>query len=157
MKTYVKSSLTVGALAVAVLAMTQVASAQRDAAAKARGYYGAAASPDPADAIWLAPGITEVNRAAMLSTNMPRNYIPSNGGRSFSYAPAPMVARQAAPRAQAVRPAAPQAAAAAPAVSAPRRYSYSYQPRFFRNWRGDRVLSTQPENRNAASKAQGEY
>jgi hypothetical protein len=159
MKTYVRNSLTLAAVAMAVVAMTQVASAQRDAVSKARGYYGAAASPDPADAIWLAPGITEINRRAMLSTNMPRPYIPAGGTRSFSYAPAPMTAQSAAPRTQTVRPAPQTATKPAPAASAPvRRYSYSYQPRtFFRGWRNDRVLSVNPANRDAASKVQGEY
>jgi hypothetical protein len=151
----VKNGLTLGALAFAVLAMAQMASAQLQAAAKARGYYGAAASPGPADAVWLAPGITEIDRAAMLSTNKPRDYIPANSGRAFSYAPAPVPARTAP--AQSVRPA-PQVAAAAPATSAPvRRYSYSYQPRYYRGTTMDRVLGTQPENRNAAAKAQGDY
>jgi len=150
MKTYVKISLTMGALAVAMLAVAQTASAQAlRASDKARGYYGPAASPEPADATWLAPGIT--------SESMSRDVFV-NPARRFSYAPAPQAAQPAAPQTQAVRPA-PQApaAAAAPAVSAPRRYSYSYQPRFYRNWRNDRVLSTAPENRDAAAKAQGEY
>jgi len=154
MKTYVKISLTMGALAVAMLAVAQTASAQAlRASDKARGYYGPAASPDPADATWLAPGIT--------SEPMSRDVFV-NPARRFSYAPAPRTAQPAAPQTQSVRPM-PQAPAAAPpaaaprAASAPRQYSYSYQPRFYRNWRNDRVLSTNPENRDAAAKAQGEY
>ena len=143
MKSYVKSSLTMGALAIAMLAVVQMASAQAPRASdKARGYYGPAASPDPADAIWLAPGVTGQSNVRM---------------RSFSYAPAP--AQATTPQAQSVRPAPQAPAAAAPAMSAPaRRYSYSYQPRWInRGWRNDRVLSVNPADRDAASKVQGEY
>jgi long-subunit fatty acid transport protein len=145
MKTYVKISLTMGALAFAVLAAVQMAAAQAPRASdKARGYYGPAASPDPADAIWLAPGITGQSMGAV---------------RSFSYAPAPTAAQPAAPQPQSMQPAPQAAATPAPVASAPvRRYSYSYQPRtYYRGWRNDRVLSVNPANRDAASKVQGEY
>ena len=142
MKSYVKISMTMGALAIALLAVVQMASAQAPRASdKARGYYGPAASPDPADAIWLAPGVTG------------QAYGPV---RSFSYAPAP--ARPAAPQTQSVRAAQPAPATAAPAMSAPtRRNSFSYQPRFYRGTTMDRVLGRNPADRDAAAKAQGEY
>jgi long-subunit fatty acid transport protein len=150
MKNHMKSSLTVGALAIAVLAGAQIASAQAQRASdKARGYYGPAASPEPADTTWLAPGVT-----GELMTGEPTGPM-----RRFSYAPAPATrtAQPAAPQAQSMRPA-PQAMAPAPAASAPtRRYSYSYQPQYYRGWRMDRVLTGNPANRDAAAKAQGEY
>jgi hypothetical protein len=111
MKSYVKGVLTLSALALATLAVVQMASAQSTRASdKARGYYGPAASPEPADAVWLAPGVT---RELMTGE-------PIGPTRSFSYAPAPRAAMPAAPQAQNVRPA-PQAAVAAPVTSAPRR------------------------------------
>jgi hypothetical protein len=142
MKSSLKNSLTLGALAVAALVVVQMASAQAPRASdKARGFYGPAASPEAADATWLAPGISSVQRGP---------------ARSFSYAPAPQTAQPVAP--QSVRPAPPAPVAAAPATTTPspvRRFSY--QPRVYRGMTMDRVLNSAPADRNAAAKAQGEY
>jgi len=150
MKTYVKGILAVGALAMAMLAVVQMASAQAPRASdKARGYYGPAASPDPADATWLAPGVTGERMTGQVI----------GPARSFSYAPAPRMVQPAAPQATSVQPNVQAPATRAPAASAPaRRYSYSYQTApVYRGWRADRVLGRNPADRDAAAKAQGEY
>jgi hypothetical protein len=150
MRTFAKGSLAVLALAVAVLAVAQVAAAQAPRASdKARGYYGPAASPDPVDAIWLAPG---VNGQAMVA--QPR-------ARSFSYAPsaAAQPMRSVAPAAPQARPipAAPAAPRATTTVT-PRQFSYQPAPIYRApTWQQDRVLRGNPANRDAAAKAQGEY
>ncbi|HTU25407.1 MAG TPA: hypothetical protein VMF30_08425 [Pirellulales bacterium] len=159
MKAYAKIGLTIGALAMAMLAVVQTASAQAPRASdKARGYYGPAASVGPSQAFWLAPGVTSED---MFRHPMGPG-VASTRARSFSYAPAPAAPQPAtpapaAPRAQSAAPAPAPAPAVAPATPAPRRYSYSYQPRYYSNMTMDRVLGNHPENRNAAAKAQGEY
>jgi hypothetical protein len=160
MKTYVKRSVMFAALALAMLAVVNTASAQRIASDKARGYYGPAASPEPADAMWITPGVRSEpvgTSPGGLLTN--QSYAPA---RSFSYAPRATVtqpAPAAAPQPQVARSSQPAPAAAAPAASAPVR-RYSYQPTNQRVYRGstiDRVLGTSAANRDAAAKAQGEY
>jgi hypothetical protein len=148
MRSYWKGSLTVGALAIALLVVVQMAAAQAPRASdKARGYYGPAASPDPADGFNLTPGST--GQRTVTAT------------RRFSYAPAPVSrpAQPVAPQTQRAAPAQPVPAPAATTSVQPRRYSYQPAPLGFwgRDLRTDRVLGRNPADRKAAAKANGEY
>ena len=161
MKTYMKSGLTLGALA--------VCSAGDDAS----GFGPIARGRKGSRLLWCRgesrPGRCDLagaghyrNRSSgnALDEHAAADYIPANSGRSFSYAPAPVVAQPAAPQTQNVRPAPQAADCPAPAASAPvRRYSYSYQPRtIYRGWtKRIACCRYRPANRDAAAKAQGEY
>jgi hypothetical protein len=160
MKTFWRGSVVVGALAVALLAVAQMAAAQAPRASdKARGYFGPAASPDPVDAIWLAPpGMGQ------------QMDLPTRPGRRFSYNSGTRFVQPVTPRTQIVQTAPPTPAPAAPNATAPSATApsasapmasvaprrYSYQPAFRANWM-DRVLQGNPANRDAAAKAQGNY
>ena len=168
MKTVRKGSVTVGALAIALLLAAEMAWAQAPRASdKARGYFGPAASPDPVDAIWLAPrgmlnGSGVATRQRAFSYNpapsvapmqrATRQVVPATPAPAARPAPAPATVTPPAVTPSAVTPSA--AAPAATATARPRQYSYSYAPA---PARADRVLGVNPAFRDASAKAQGEY